>query len=347
LQTDKEYLASIRFTLSQDEKWAEKGHVVATDQFALSGLPQSNTSAKIDSKFKLDENDTCYVIAGDDYSIFFSKANGALQSYLIDGQEQVYGPLIPNFTRPLTDNDRRGWKTHIKLKEWYEAVPSLEKIEANVNQKGTVEITSLYSVIEHKVNVLIGYEVNGEGVIKVKYNLMIKDSLPNIPKIGMQCGIKKDNSHITWYGKGLYENYIDRNYGFDVRIYSQDIEDFIEPYVYPQENGNRTDVRWMFLSDLDDWGMLIVADSLLSMSAWPYTEEEITMATHTNELKDAGFITLNIDLTQMGVGGNDSWSDVSQPLEKYQIPAKDYSYTFFLKPMVAKPTVDAVYSIRF
>ena len=81
--------------------------------------------------------------------------------------------------------------------------------------------------------------------------------------------------------------------------------------------------------------MLVGADSLLSMSAWPYTEQNIQEAKHTNKLKDAGFITLNIDLIQMGVGGNDSWSDVAAPLAQYQIPAKPYSYSFFLMPYTA------------
>jgi len=68
------------------------------------------------------------------------------------------------------------------------------------------------------------------------------------------------------------------------------------------------------------------------MNAWPYTEKNIEAARHTNKLKDAGYITLNIDLLQMGLGGNDSWSDVGAPLEKYQIPAKNYSYSFYLLP---------------
>jgi beta-galactosidase len=105
----------------------------------------------------------------------------------------------------------------------------------------------------------------------------------------------------------------------------------MEPYVVPQENGNRTDVRWMLLHNKTS-GLLVTADSLLSMSAWPYTEDNILHAKHTNKLKDAGFITLNIDLVQMGVGGNDSWSEVAAPLEQYRIPAKDYHYSFISLP---------------
>jgi beta-galactosidase len=85
-------------------------------------------------------------------------------------------------------------------------------------------------------------------------------------------------------------------------VYNKVSLDFMETYVVPQENGNRTDVRWMYLSDPKTKdGLLIVADSLLSMSAWPYTEENIQKQKHTNKLKVADYIHLNIDLIQMGV----------------------------------------------
>src|SRR4030095_11641873 len=93
----------------------------------------------------------------------------------------------------------------------------------------------------------------------------------------------------------------------------------------------------MYLSDPKTKdGLLVVADSLLSMSAWPYTEQNIENAKHTNALKEAGYITLNIDLVQMGVGGNDSWSDVAAPLEQYQIPAQSYRYSFYMVPFNSK-----------
>src|SRR5690606_292970 len=100
------------------------------------------------------------------------------------------------------------------------------------------------------------------------------------------------------------------------------------------ENGNRTDVRWLNLAQPNGKaGISIVADSLLSVSAWPYTEKNISEAKHTYNLKPADFITLNIDLVQMGVGGNDSWSNVAAPLEKYQVKAHGYQYSFYIRPL--------------
>jgi beta-galactosidase len=153
----------------------------------------------------------------------------------------------------------------------------------------------------------------------------------------MQLGTDQAYTEVEYFGRGPMENYIDRNYVTDIGLYKQNIMDFGDSYVVPQEYANRTDVRWMNLSNLKTKsGLLVVADSLLSMSAWPYTEENILNAKHTNKLVNAPYITVNIDLVQMGVGGNDSWSDVAAPLEQYQVKAKDYQYTFYIVPLNAK-----------
>jgi beta-galactosidase len=365
-KNDCEYHANIEFSLIESLPWANKGHIVASNQIALTNL---TSLPEVKTKFpniSVSEKDTSILIIGNGLEIRFNKANGALNSYKYKGKEQIFAPLLPHFTRPQTDNDRRGWKPHKKLEFWYSA-PKLMRINYTVKDKGVVEIISHYTIdgssslqtivnkkeeryhvdgekidthiqkqTESKANVEVAYTVEGNGVIHVKYTLIPGDSLPNIPKVGMQCGIRRDYDNITWFGRGLYENYIDRRYGSDVGLWSQNIMDFMEPYIYPQENGNRTDVRWMLLANKQNEGLLVIADSLLSMSAWPYTEAGIVEAKHTNKLKDAGFITLNIDLIQMGVGGNDTWSDVAAPLEQYQIKAKPYKYGFYLVPIEKK-----------
>ncbi|WP_240768540.1 beta-galactosidase small subunit [Olivibacter sp. XZL3] len=264
--------------------------------------------------------------------VIISKKNGALISYKSNGTEQIAQPFLPHFTRPQTDNDRKGWKPSKLLKVWYDAKPSLTALSVDSTVKGQLSVTSTYRLIKDSASVQVRYTFNGNGVLKVNYQLEASDKLPNLPKVGMQGGIKRNLDQLTWYGKGPLENYVDRRSGFAAGIYQAPLETFIEPYVYPQENANRTDVRWMGLTNTGHEGLLVVADSLLSMSAWPYTEEEIVTAKHHHLLKDAGYITLNIDLIQMGVGGNDSWSTVSQPLPQYQVPAKNYHYSFYLLP---------------
>jgi len=327
-----EYLADIHFTLPNDEPWAPKEHEIASNQFVLTGLSRDKKEAVSFPAIDIAEKDSGYVVSGNNFQVTISRKSGALSSYIMNNTEQIFSPLIPHFTRPMTDTDRRGWKTDRKLKEWYNTGMKLQSIYNGNIQKGIIKITSTYNLINEKTSVTIAYTINGNGVVKVDYALKPGGDLSNIPKVGMQCGIRRSYDIISWYGRGLQENYIDRRYGFDAAIYTLPLNDFMDNYVVPQENGNRTDVRWMFLSNLQNEGLLVSADSLLSMSVWPYTEANIQAAMHTYKLKDSGFLTLNIDLMQMGVGGNDTWTDVGAPLLKYQIKAKPYQYSFFLLP---------------
>ncbi len=332
----KEYLLSIHFKLSKDEAWEKKGFEVASNQFALTGLAQHKNNQQKFAAISLDQGDNRIAVKGKDFQIAFDKQNGALTSYTLKGKEQILKPLLPNFLRPQTENDRRGWKPNKVLKEWYENKAKLKTVEAISISEGLAQITANYDVIADKASIKVVYTVNGNGVVKVNYSLKADTALPHIPKVGMQMAIARPYDNITFYGKGPMENYIDRRYGFDAGIYSMPINDFMEPYIYPQENGNRTDVRWMAFGNKDREGIMVVADSLLSMGAWPFTQEEILSKKHWHELVDSKQITVNIDLIQMGVGGNDSWSEVSQPLEQYQIPAKNYNYTFYINPTKAK-----------
>ncbi len=329
----KEYFLTVSFSLKNDAPWAKAGHEVACDQFALSGLPVfSKRPSGGGNKTTIQREGDWFKVLGTGFSLAFDKKTGALTSYVFDGKEQIFSPLLPHFTRPLTDNDRRGWNPQELLNEWYEAKPVLTGFTINKEPSGEIKAESIYNLIEGKASVTVNYSINGAGVVRVDYKLKADAGLPNIPKVGMTCGIADSYRQISWYGRGPLENYIDRRTGFGVGIYSLPIHRFIEPYVMPQENGNRTDVRWMYLWDRKQQGLLVVADSLLSMSVWPCTEENINRANHTNELTEPGFLTLNIDLVQMGVGGNDSWSEVAAPLETYQVKAKDYAYRFYLCP---------------
>ncbi len=344
-----EYMAIIRFTLREDKAWAPKGTVIAEDQLKLSELSSKYNTTRYHVP-ELVESAEAYVITGADFKIQISKKTGALSSYIWKGKEQIYADLLPNFSRPLTQNESAGWKPQRKLACWYKE-PKLTSVTANADAEG-LQINSLYEVIADSAKCEVSYHVRGDGTIKVHFNLDVVESfaIPNMPKVGMQGGIANEYRKIKWYGKGLYENYPDRDKGFLAGIYELPLNEFIEPYVVPQENGNREDVRWMYLSNTaEQEGLLVVADKLLNMSVWAWTEENILKAKHTNELIEAGYLTLNIDLKTMGVGGNTSWGEMSIPEPQYLIPAKDYNYSFYIKPFAAKKKdmSEEVFKLKF
>jgi len=334
MRQDAEYFLNIEFQLSKDEFWASKGYAVSTDQFLLKKKEALKIAVE-NSKgaMKALETDSEFKISGKGYQISISKKNGALTSYKLNNEEQVFAPLLPNFTRPMTDNDRKGWKPNKVLKQWYNNLPKAvnTKMGIGINE---VTISSDYEVVKDSAQVSVVYTIQPDGVVKVNYNLKASNKLPKIPKVGMQMGVQRQFDQISWYGKGELENYSDRSFGFTVGKYSLPVNQFTEPYIKPQENGNRTEVRWMSLTNPSkNKGLLVLtADKVLQMSAWPYTQANLSEAKHTFDLKDPGFLTLNIDLLQMGVGGNDSWSPVARPIEKYEIPSGDYEYSFYLMP---------------
>jgi beta-galactosidase len=326
--TDAEYYINISFNLKTPARWAPGGYSIASNQLRLK---PAKKNAEFNGNVPFRDETENYVAAGKDFKVVIHKKNGALTSFQFRGEELVYSPLLPHFTRPLTDNDRRGWKAQQKLGVWYNNQPVLSATSIQT-RNGRPGVLSIYKMINDSVEVQVFYSVDPAGAIKIDYNLIASPSLPNIPKVGMKMGVHKNLTGITWYGRGPMENYPDKRTGADVGIYNMNIDQFMEHYVVPQENGNRTDVRWFCLSGKSGNGVLIKADSLLSMSAWPYTEENFVQAKHTTDLRETGYITLNIDLLQMGVGGNDSWSDVAAPLEKYQIKPGNYRYSFLILP---------------
>jgi beta-galactosidase len=332
--TYTEQYIELHFLLKESNAWADKGFEVASNQFLYFTPTTKNNSFIQKSKpnFFLQESLNGVLVSGKNFSMFFSRFDNGLSSYMIDGIEQIKSPLIPNFKRPLTDNDKRGWKPQRKLKQWYDYELKLTSTNFKTLKDGTVMVSMHYSLINDSATVQVDYNINDIGSIKVDYQLQVKNGLPNIPKVGMQMGIERSYENIEWYGRGPFENYIDKQTAADVSIYQKPINQFMETYIVPQESGNRTDVRWMRFTNTKQQGLLVVADSLLSMNASIYTDSIIQNARHTNKLVDAGFVKVDIDLIQMGVGGNDSWSDVAAPLEQYQIKAKPYHYSFYLMP---------------
>lgn len=326
---------SFHFLLKTDQAWVSKGFELASDQLPLKNTSTSTSLPAAKGTLDVKEMNGKLVVRGKDFRVTFDTASAhGLVSYTRKGTEYITGALMPHFTRPLTDNDRRGWKAHRKLRQWYDAELVSRSVTFRQDHSGEVCVAMRYGLINDSAHVSVIYTLRGDGALKVDYALDVMTGLPDIPKVGMQGKINRDFTAIRYFGRGPFENYIDRRYAQDVGQFEADLKDLMEPYVVPQENGNRTDVRWMYLgSKVSGNGLLVVADSLLSMSAWPYSEAAISAAKHTNKLKDEDFITLNIDLLQMGVGGNDSWSDVAAPLEEYRIPARPYRYAFWLVPV--------------
>jgi beta-galactosidase len=197
-----------------------------------------------------------------------------------------------------------------------------------------VRITAQAGLPAGKSQYTCTYTVYGSGDVVVQSTLNADPAMPELPRVGMQLALPGKFKHVAWYGRGPHETYWDRKTGAAVGEYAAPVEEQIHVYSRPQENGNKTDVRWLALTEKPDQegpGLLAVGMPLLSVSAWPFTMDDLENAAHVHELPRRDTITVNLDFKQMGVGGDNSWG--KRPHPEYRLPAGSYSYQFRLTPL--------------
>jgi beta-galactosidase len=328
-----EYHLKVSFALARDELWEDKGHVVAWDQFKIPyDIPDSADPRAMDMPaLELDETSEAFMVKGEGFTVRVGKDSGAIESYEFHGKELIASPLIPNFWRPTTDNDKGNFMAQ-RLGVWRDAGPERKVggVEAERQGEQAVKITSSATLPAGGSSYRNVYTVYGNGEVEVEAEFRPLGALPGLPRFGMQMEIPGEFHTMTWYGRGPHENYRDRKTGAAVGVYSKDVEELFHPYIEPQETGNMTDVRWVSFTDEEGAGLMAKGLPLLSVSAWPYTMDNIEESKHTYELTPSGKVTVNLDYKQMGVGGDNSWGARTHP--QYRLPAKPYNYRFRLRP---------------
>jgi len=256
--------------------------------------------------------------------------------YLLHGKELLSAPLVPSFWRPPTDNDFRGAKTPETKKFWKELGGKLQTDRVEVEKlDGKAVLVRVKRSFEELVKIELNYLVKANGQVDVSYTLRADESLPSMIRVGMTTGITGDFTELSYYGRGPWENYIDRSRSAHIALYRMKSDELYHEYVKPQENGNRTGVRWLEMKaeGKKAYGIRVESASPFEFSVWPYTARQLEAAAHPFDLIEKGFYTLNMDLVQMGVGGNDSWSERARPIEKYRIPAGEYTFEYRFRPV--------------
>ncbi|GLR69830.1 glycoside hydrolase family 2 TIM barrel-domain containing protein [Agaribacter marinus] len=325
----KEYWLRLSLHLSQDALWANKGFELAKEQIALPfGKPAKKMPEPTGNIARATQGNT-EAFRANGHSFIFDTSTGYLTRYASDKQAFIEDALMHNFWRPQTDNDRLGWRTLPNKQFWYEASQGLTLESFEVTEAPNKVVVTTQHTKGEKLNVSTTYTLYADAKINVAVSLDAAPSLPSLLRVGMTTKVSKTLDEMTFYGKGPFENYIDRNEAAEVGEYAGKVSDFFYQYTRPQESSNRTGVRWLSLKN-NDIGLKIQGEQALSMSVWPYSAQAIDDATHPYELNEEETFTLNIDLIQAGVGGIDSWSEKAAPIDKYKISAGKYSYEFTL-----------------
>jgi beta-galactosidase len=329
----RELFLTVELALKEAAPWAPAGHVVAWEQFSVPYASRANKPDTAANAVTIDEGENRASLRVGATAYVFDTRRGQLDQIIQAGERLLTRPLEPNYWRALNDNEARGgidgdaylWKTAAANRR-LESV----KVEQQGPQEATVTVRSRLPVWNALyVNT---YTVRGDGSLEVAASLECEQDLPELVRFGMQLGLSRSMNRVTWFGRGPRESYWDRKSSAAVGLFENKVSGLHYPYGRPQENGNRTDVRWVRFVDEQGNGVEAQGEPLIDFSAWHYTQDQLERAEHDYELRPSrDTITVNLDWRQRGVGGVDSWGQ--HALREYTLRGKHFEYKFLLKPV--------------
>ncbi|MEU9169675.1 glycoside hydrolase family 2 TIM barrel-domain containing protein [Streptomyces sp. NPDC048420] len=333
-----EYFLQLSFTTKESTPWARSGFEVARQQLAVDAGSPAVTPVPLTKVPTLTYREASgqVTVTGRGFSVTVDRSSGTITSYQAHGTRLITGGPVPNYWRAPTDNDH-GNGQHTRNQTWRDAGANREVTDVSVRALGdrAVEIKvsgTLPTATESTYTTT--YTVFGNGEVKVDNTLHPgASSLPYIPEVGTILFLPRRLDRLHYYGRGPEENHWDRNDGTDVGLYSGTVAEQWTSYIRPQENGNKTDVRWAALTGRDGVGLLVCGEPLLEVNASHFTPEDLsTGVRHDYQLTPRDAVVLRVNHRQMGVGGDNSWG--AHTHDEYKLLAnRDYSYTYRLRPL--------------
>jgi len=322
-------------------------HIYASEQMMVNEAAANRPD--IDSQpISYKDTKDQYLVTGANFTMAFNKTTGQLTSWKYKGKEQLQEAAQINLWRAPTDNDY-GNNSDNKLIVWKDIQSKLEVSAINIkevdNDNIIVEIN--YKLqgknIKGSADLSQSFAINGNGLIELKQSIYsISNKLPILPRFGWNLVLKKDYEDLSWFGRGPFENYWDRKTAAFVGNYNSTVTNQYVDYIRPQENGNKTDVRWMQLSGAHTklkvigqptfeftvhHNMTSDFESLGRTDGREHKGQRVVNR-HTSDIQPQNLTSLQIDYKQMGVGGDDSWGAKVHP--EYTLDKKSYSFSVIL-----------------
>jgi beta-galactosidase/beta-glucuronidase len=332
-----DYWLDLTYRLGEDRLWAGRGHVLATAQFELPAPQKPVQSFKPAGlpRLEVEQDGRAIHLHGEDFHLVFDTFYGTPGSWEYQGAQLLTGGPQLNLWRAPTDND-----IHI-AKEWVAA--GLDRLQARLErvelvrklpQAAQIEVDTMLACYSRlpAFRASYHYTIFGSGDMLIDTHLTPLSKLPNLARVGLQMRLPGALDRFTWYGRGPHENYVDRKESALVGVYSGTVQEQYVPYIFPQENGNKSDVRWATLTDAQGLGLLVVGMPLLNVGASHYSTENLTSAGHTFDLEELDETILSLDYRQCGLGSN---SCGPGPLQKYLIEPVEISFSLRLRPFSA------------
>ena len=336
-KSNREYQLNVFYFLKSDENFLPKGYEIATDQFVLNTLPAQTIKPLATKKLLVKQTKDQLMINGDKFKAVFDLNAGTLASYIFNQEEVLHQGPIPAFWRAPTDNDI-GAGFNKLFRFWRNAYELSSNINTEVSKinDDQYQLKITKQLLNGDASHQQIFNIYSDGSIKVDNHFeAIKGKYQLLLRAGNDLVLNKNYDKITWYGRGPGESYWDRKTNTSIAQFTQTIDEQYYPYARPQESGNKTEVRWVSMTNPNGHSIkFMFADSLLSFSALPYSLVDLDPEVekkqyHSGELTKRNETYVHMDLNQTGLQGIDSWG--AWVIEKYRIPFKNYQYSYWIK----------------
>jgi beta-galactosidase len=334
------YFANVYARTKARQGVVPAGFVIASEQFMLPHTPVRIMPAPgVAPGLSISQNDKILKVQGNNFVISFNKENGLIDDFTYGLREMFLKAPQPYFWREPTDNDF-GFGMQHQMLPWKKASANRVLKDLTLEKADTREVLLrvAYELPDVYAEYTLLYHISLEGDIKINGSLALSDSiLPDLPRFGFYLEMPGIFDYIEWFGRGPFENYIDRKTAAFVGKYAGKVKDQHVSYIRPQENGNKCDVRWMQLTDRLGVGLKFSADPPFEFTVQNYRPSEIAQESrssgmHSIDIPARNVVAIHLDRFQMGVGGNDSWG--AMPIEKYRFPAKNYTFELKITPFI-------------
>ena len=329
-----EYFLNLYACTTEATEMIPAGHEVAREQFAFPvNAYFSVNSSKMNGTIEtVREDDYTILLKTGEITIGFSKQNGMLTEYSYRNQQLLSEGPYPDFWRAPIDNDYGNQMPEI-CNIWKEAGRNKSLKNFQVDSVGSEYIIRAdYELNDVLSSYTTIYSVSADGTVKVQSSWKAgRQGLPELPRFGMQMRLPPEYDTFTYYGRGPWENYSDRNRSSLIGIYSSSVGEQQFDYIRPQENGNKTDVRWLTLTNKNGVGIHIKGLQPLSVKAAHNPASDLDFGTskknsHPSDVTPRKEVFLNVDFLQRGVGGDNSWGAL--PHEPYRLLNDSYEYGY-------------------
>ena len=333
---DQELFVIFQFKAKDAQPLIEKGQVLARQQFVLN--PYQYPVLKTEKASVEKEETESYVkldAAGTTLTI--GKWSGWIDYLDVDGKPMLcdHQSIVPEFWRAPTDNDYGAGLQH-RLGVWKNPQMKLKECKVDGNT-----VTSTFDMPSVKATLVMTYTLTAEGEVIVREQLKADKDAKVAPmfRYGMQLQMPKEFDAIKYYGRGPVENYCDRNSSEFIGFYENKVADEYYSYVRPQESGNHTDIRWFRVVNAEGNGLEFYSNAPMEASALNFLTEDLddgvtkdkVIGRHSGDLIERPLTQVHIQQRQMGLGCVNSWG--AWPRAEYQMPYKDYDFTFAIRPI--------------